>query len=114
MATNIQALERGGYSAYGQAWTDDRCRIVYLQTEEDEAHPITVTFPSAISTVTEAEGGAMSSTPAISESSFTATLTGLSDGYRLEYLVTLTSGEARRLRIMGAPRYDVESRDYAG
>lgn len=112
MATNIQALERGGFSAYGSAWTDDRLRVVYVQAMLDEAHPITVTFPSEISTVVEEEGSANTTTPSITGSSFTATLTDMTDGTRVEYLVTLTTGEIRRLRIVGSYRERDRYSDY--
>jgi len=111
MATHIEALERGGYSAYGQAWSDDRCRIIYIQADRNEAHLITVTFPSAIDTVTIQEGGS-SSDPVIDNATFSATLTDLGGFGFIEYLVTLETGEVRTLRIAAAPAYALRQQGY--
>jgi hypothetical protein len=111
MATQIFALDRGGWSAYGSATTDPRNRQVILQADEDEEHQITVTFQSNVSSVTRSENGITSTTPSISGATFTAELTEADSSGYIEFSATLSSGEIKKLRIRGRGRSSMES-DY--
>ena len=111
MTAQIYALDRGGFSAYGRAWFDARNQAVTIQAADDtEAYPISVTFQEAVSPVTEDEDGITSTTPSAAGSAFTATLTAIQPGGRVDYLVTLASGEKRFLRVQASDR--VRADDY--
>lgn len=100
MSTTINALNRGGYSAYGSAHFDARAKAVIIDAACDEVLPISASFPSAISSIVVSAHGIASTTPAITGSSFTATLSSLASGGCVDYAVTLATGEVRRLSIV--------------
>lgn len=111
MTAQVFALDRGGYSAHGRAWFDPRCQAVIIQALDDtEAYPISVTFQETVSSVTEDEDGITSTTPSTSASVFTATLSDINAGGRVDYLVTLASGVKRFLRVQASDR--LRSDDY--
>lgn len=110
MSTKIVALDRGGYSAHGEAWYDARANEVVIPARYNagEEFPITALFGESVSSVTETEDGITGTTPTVSGSQFTATLSGVQSGDAITYLVTFTAGGKRRLKIVGGadPRAD--------
>lgn len=108
----INALSRGGFSAFGDAFLDQRTGIVIIRTtDDDETRPITVQFPETISAVTETEDGISGTAPSISGSAFTATLSSLTPGACITYAVTTASG-VRQLTIQVARVGQVAVGDY--
>lgn len=111
MTAQIFALDRGGFSAYGRCWFDPRCQSAIIQAADDvEAYPISVTFQETVSSVTEDEDGITSTTPSVSGNGFTATLSAIQAGGRVDYLATLASGVKRFLRVQASDR--VRADDY--
>ncbi len=110
---HITALARGGYSAYGSSRYDPRADAVIVQAiDSDETRAITVLFPETISSVSEEENGISGTTPVITDSSFTATLSSLTCGASIKYLVTTASGvRALWIQVDQAAMTDCES-DY--
>ena len=99
MSTSINNLARGGYSTYGSSWYDPRADVVLLQAHDAEIVPITVSYPSAISTVNYDTDGIETTEPTISSTTFTATLSNFNAGDRIRYDVLLSTGEMRHLNI---------------
>ena len=96
MNISIIALNRGGWSAYGDAYFDARSNTVFFRTtDDDESRSLTVTMPATVSSVTETEDGITGTTPALSTSTFTATLSSLTPGGRITYDITTAAGVRR-------------------
>ncbi|MGE0829150.1 MAG: hypothetical protein AB7O04_07355 [Hyphomonadaceae bacterium] len=113
MALSIIALDRGGYTAHGNAHFDPRDHVVRVKCGLGESIPLTVQFNETVSSVAETENGITGSAPAASGQTFTATLTDLNQCGQIEYLVTLSTGEIRKL-VLEANRTDAQqvARDY--
>ena len=94
----ITALGRGGYSAYGASY-DSRRNAVILPALSGEVNDLTITMPSAISSVTKELHGLDATNAVIADTSFTSRVNGIEAGGWLEFAVTLTSGEVRKLRV---------------
>lgn len=114
MTTTINALNRGGFSAYGEAEYDPRSNEVVVRAyDEDETRAISVVMPSAISSISKSENGVTSTTPSISSATFTATLSDMSANGYVTYQITLSSGPVVPLTVR-AKRMDAAaySSDY--
>lgn len=99
MSASINALARGGYSTHGSSHYDPRANVVVVQAADAEIVPITVSYPSAISTVNYDTDGIETTEPTISSTTFTATLSNFNAGDRIRYDVLLSTGEMLHLNI---------------
>lgn len=109
----IHALNRGGYAAGGGARYDPRADMVIIPSiDEEETRAIQVIFPETISAVSEDERGISGTAPTIDDDSFTATLSNLTSGARLKYLVTTASGVRALWIQVGQSRLNDCESDY--
>ena len=99
MTVSVQALERGGFSTYGQSSYDARAGVVVIKANDNEIVNLTASFPSNINTINFDEDGITSSEPSISSATFTAELSNFQAGDRIRYDVVLSTGEMKQLSI---------------
>lgn len=104
----ISVLARGGLSVHGGDY-DPKGDQAIVQTREGETVSLTIEYPSAPTAMTKAESGVSCTTPAISGSKATATLSGIQDEGYVDISATV-GGERRVVRIRG--RADVETDRY--
>lgn len=108
MAIYVQALDRGGFFAYGAASYDPRVGwVVVSAPDDDEIRAFTFQANSTISAVTAEENGIDATSITISGSKFTTTLTNLASGPSIKFDITMSSGETYTLDVVsqgGAPQ----------
>lgn len=105
MAIFVQALDRGGYSAYGGCYYDPRPaaeggRCIKLDVFDDEVIDVTVTFTDTPTETDYEEDGIDISTPIISGNSITFQIQGLNANGTVSILVMFAGGAAKRVDFM--------------
>lgn len=99
MSVTVNALNRGGYSTYGQSSYDARAGVVVIKANDNEIVDLTASFPATINTINYDTDSIDTTEPVISSATFTAELSNFSAGDRIRYDVLLSTGEMRQLNI---------------
>lgn len=99
----VNALERGGWSAYGGAHFDTRDRVVRLDVFEDEVLDVTITFPWAVSSVDYEEDGIDGSEPSISSAVVTLQFQELNPSGLYKLLATSATGATKLVQFQANP-----------
>lgn len=99
MSVSVQALERGGFSTYGQSSYDARAGVVVIRANDNEIVDLTASFPENINTVNYDTDGIETTEPSISSATFTAELSNFAAGDRIRFDVVLSTGEMRQLHV---------------
>lgn len=99
MSVSVNALEKGGFSTYGQSSYDARANVVVIKANDNEIVNLTASFPEPINTINYDADGIETTEPTISSATFTAELSNFAAGDRIRYDVMLSTGEMRQLSI---------------
>lgn len=99
MSVSINALNRGGYSTYGQSSYDARANVVVIKAEDNEIVDVTASFPETISTINYDTDGIETTEPSLSGATMTFELSNFNAGDRIRYDVLLSTGEMRHLHL---------------
>jgi hypothetical protein len=99
VSVTVNALNRGGYSTYGQSSYDARAGVVVIKANDNEIVDLTASFPATINTINYDADGIETTEPSISSATFTAELSNFQAGDRIRYDVMLSTGEMRQLHL---------------
>lgn len=94
---------RGGLSVYGGGFYDPHTNEAIIMASEGETAKLTIEYPSAPSSPTKTEDGISATTPTISGSKLTSTLSGFRDGGHITFTAS-SGGETRKVRIRSVLR----------
>ncbi len=108
----ITALARGGLSVYGGLYDPHRDEAV-IQVRDGETSAVVIEYPSAPTAVATTGTGITTTAPTVSGLKASLTLSGMTDGGRLDVTATV-GGSARLIRIRArgcspVDRYDCGS-----
>jgi hypothetical protein len=85
VSVTVNALNRGGYSTYGQSSYDARAGVVVIKANDNEIVDLTASFPATINTINYDADGIETTEPSISSATFTAELSNFQAGDRIRY-----------------------------
>lgn len=102
----ITVLARGGLAVYGGSYDPHRNEVA-INARDGESVGVTIVYPSTPTVTSASASGITASTPAVSSSKLTTTLTGIQDGGYVDITATV-GGEVRVIRIAARSRTPVD------
>jgi hypothetical protein len=102
----ITVLSRGGLAVYGGVY-DPHLDAAVVTARDGETVPLIIDYPEAPSAPTKTESGISSTTPTVSGTKLTATLSAIQEEGYVDITAT-TGGAQRTVRIKGRSRSEVE------
>lgn len=97
---------RGGFAVYGGSY-DPHTNEAVVETRDGETVALTIEYPSAPTNVTKTESGISTTTPSISTTKLTTTLSGIEDGGYVDITATV-GGQVRKVRVRGSSQTETD------